>query len=101
MTEVFCTRNTFEVSFVLCSRHGNCILFFRTKLCNCQSDAEYLAKLHCLRLAFTVSGNILMDVHCVIYRHTCCKNWTCLLGPSNIQHNVFIVITSKEPVGTG
>ncbi|KAI0209477.1 Mitoguardin [Lamellibrachia satsuma] len=25
----------------------------RTKLCNCQSDAEFLAKLHCLRLAFT------------------------------------------------
>jgi len=28
---------------------------FRTKLCNCQSDAEFLAKLYCLRLAFTVS----------------------------------------------
>jgi len=30
-------------------------LFFSTKMVKCASDTEFFAKLHCIRLAFTVS----------------------------------------------
>jgi len=69
---------------------------FSTKMVKCASDTEFFAKLHCIRLAFTVTST--RDVWFLLFNTMLCKvqTWLSSLGDGLLQCQVTAFISGWE-----